>query len=467
MPIGRRKEGEESEDLDASGNHKDHERNFGRQRESGIGEERGEGVDERGGAEVCDVGCSHGESSGNVAATEGEDDTTGDHKKHVEEKESEDLCDIVAREGDTVEAYREDHVGMEHAGDVVVHITSQNHDTLDLDAAAGAARGGTEDDEEKSDDTDQRGPIHRVVEDEATGGYGGRDVEEAVAERMPGVAAREGESQEAGESGEERDGRVGSELVVAEEIGHAAVEEVVKQSNIDAAEPHKQPDKDQRGDIGGGESVGGREEPSGADGAESEAERGAETVAAGQETCEQDNSKYKIDLPHVRHRSGDARVQLALNRAGEFGVVETKATHPEIAVESHNDEHKAQAAEPLGDMAPKEEAERERLGGRDDRRARGSESRYTFEDSVSRRQRERRQHERDSPRQRDENPGKGSGPEAFAAKQLVVVAVTREEIEETSEDDIDSLRDEQGRQGSVVHDERDYQREEHGGSQDE
>ena len=45
--------------------------------------------------------------------------------------------------------------------------------------------------------------------------------------------------------------------------------------------------------------------------------------------------------------------------------------------------------------------------------------------------------------------------------------MTREEIEETSEDDIDSLRDEQGRQGSVAHDERDYQREEHGGSQDE
>ena len=245
MPIGRREESEECENLDASGNHKDHERNFGRQRESGIGEERGEGVDERSGAEVGDVGRSHGESCGNVAATEGEDAASGDYKKHVEKKESEDLGDIVARERDAVETYREDHVGVKHTGDVVVHITAKNHDTLDLDAAAGAARGGTEDDEEESDDTDQRGPSHRVVDDEATGGYGGRDVEEAVAERMPGVAARERESQEAGESGEERDGRVGSELVVAEEIGHAAVEEVVKQSNIDAAEPHKQPDKDQ------------------------------------------------------------------------------------------------------------------------------------------------------------------------------------------------------------------------------
>lgn len=322
MPIGRREEGEESENLDASGNHKDHERDFCRHGESGIGEERRERVDERGGAEVGDVGCSHGESCGNVAATEGEDAASGDHKKHVEEKESEDLGDIVARERDTVETYREDHVGVEHAGDVVVHITAKNHDTLDLDAAAGAARGGTEDDEEESDDADQRRPSHRVVEDEAAGGYGRRDVEEAVAERVPGVAARERESQEADESGEERDGRIGAELVVAEESGHAAMEEMVKQSNIDAAEPHKQPDEDQRGNIGRGERVGRGEETSGADGAEGEAERGAETVAAGQETCEQDNSKDKIDLPHVRHRSGDARMQLALDRAGKLGVVE-------------------------------------------------------------------------------------------------------------------------------------------------
>ena len=375
LPEAGEQDGQHGENLQAAGHHQEREVPLGEIGKAGeipYGAQRAQAL-----PHVAQRGDHRPDGLLEGHPVERQDEAAEDDQAQVDEGERQYLMHHVGGDGVPVDAHRHDGARVGLLLEDVEQVLREDHDAPRLQAAARGAGASAHHHQHQRHEPEERPPRDEIGGIEARGGYQRRYLEEGQAEGALRVALDAPRIQVEGrdKDGARHDGVEPARLLVPPQLAQLALEGEVDERHVRGAHAHE--NGDDVLDVGrvpvahagvpGGE-------PPGGDGGHGVVD-GVEQVHRPQPEEEGDqDGEEQVDAPQALGDLGDPRPEALVSDARGLGVVELDGAPAEDGHQGHGEDDHADAALPLDQAPPEEDAAGQRLHVGQDGGARGGES---------------------------------------------------------------------------------------------
>lgn len=417
-PEGRHEDSQDRQGFQAAHEHGQAEGDFAERRQGRTSSRRTELAESRPAAAHGRDTEADGIEDGH--AVKDHDERPEDAEHGVDEEEFGYAVNEVHREFFAIRTDVQDHVGMYLLADDGGNGLDQQHDARHFQAACRRAGTAADEHQDQEDEFGKDRPLFKVVGDEARRRRNGHGLEKGLAQGFDAVPLL-GQDQVEGH-GRRRDGddgQVDAELRIAEDDFAALLPGRDVHAEVGAADEHEKGQaafNDRAVEMGDAVIV--RRETARSDSGKGVVGCDKEGHAAEHEDDRRGNGKDDVHREQGLGHLLDARQGPVRTGACAFGIEHVDDALAELRKDSDEDDDDTQAAEPVGQGPPEDQAGRHGFDVVDDRRPRAGQAGNTFKDTVQDGQIAAgsiRNHAQES----DHDPAQGRNGHAFADSQAV------------------------------------------------